>query len=80
MSWVADAANRNDSTLFEPTVAAAGALVADVETLHLDRGYANGPVKASAAAWGIDDIVCAKRRPRGTATAPKTVPLGLRWP
>ena len=79
VSWVADAANRNDSTLFEPTVAAAGALVADVETLHLDRGYDNGPVKESAAAWGIDDVVCAKRRPRGTATAPKTVPLGLRW-
>ena len=79
VAWVADAANRNDSTLFEPTVAAAGALAADVETLHLDRGYDNGVVKASAAAWGIDDVVCAKRRKRGAAAAKTTAPLGLRW-
>ena len=39
VSWAADGANRNDITLFEPTVAAAGGLLADVETLHLDRGY-----------------------------------------
>jgi len=79
VSWVADAANRNDSTLFEPTVAAAGALAADVETLHLDRGYDCGPVNTAAAAHGIDDIVCARRRPRGAAAAKTTVPLGMRW-
>ena len=79
VAWVADAANRNDCTLFEPTVAAAEGLVADVETLHLDRGYDNGTTKASAASMGIVDVVCARRRTRGTATAPKTVPLGMRW-
>ena len=79
VAWVADAANRNDCTLFEPTVAAAEGLAADVETLHLDRGYDSRGVMESAAGMGIDDVVCARRRPRGAATAPKTVPLGLRW-
>lgn len=79
VAWTADAANRNDCTLLEPTVAAAGALAADVETLHLDRGYDNATTKASAASMGIDDVVCVRKRTRGTATAPKTVPLGMRW-
>ncbi len=79
VAWAADGANRNDVVLFEPTVAAAEDLVADVETLHLDRGYDCDPVRRCAAGFGIDDIVCASKRPRGTATAPKTVPLGLRW-
>ena len=55
VSWAADGANRNDIVLFEPTVAAAGGLLADVETLHLDRGYDYGAVKACAANHGIDD-------------------------
>ena len=79
VSWVADAANRNDVVLFEPTVAAAGALAADVETLHLDRGYDCGPVNTAAAAHGIDDVVCARRRKPGTAATKTTVPLGMRW-
>ena len=29
---------------------------------------------------GLDDIICARRRPRGTATHKTTTPLGLRWP
>ena len=79
VSWAADGANRHDIVLFEPTVAAAGGLLADVETLHLDRGYDYGAVKACAANHGIDDVVCAKRRKRGAAAAKTTVPLGLRW-
>ena len=79
VSWAADGANRNDVVLFEPTVAAAGALAAEVETLHLDRGYDCGPVNTVAAAHGIDDIVCARRRPHGTAASNTAVPLGMRW-
>ena len=79
VGWAADGANRNDVVLFEPTVAAAGALAGDVETLHLDRGYDCGPVNTSAAAHGIDDIVCARRRKRGAAASKTTVPLGMRW-
>ena len=54
VSWAADGANRNDITLFEPTIAAAGGLLADVETLHLDRGYNYGAVKACAANHDTD--------------------------
>ena len=79
VGWAADGANRNDVVLFEPTVAAAGPLAGDVETLHLDRGYDCGPVNTSAAAHGIDDIVCARRRKPGAAAPKTTVPLGLRW-
>ena len=82
VGWAADGANRHDQVLFEPTLAAAAdrGLLEDVETLHLDRGYDSAPVRACAADWGIDDIICARRRPRGTATHKTTTPLGLRWP
>ena len=79
VSWAVDSANRHDVVLFEPTVAAAEGLVADVETLHLDRGYDNGTVKACAAAHGIDDVVCAKKRKPGAAATSTAAPLGLRW-
>ena len=77
----ADGANRHDTTLLEPTLdAAPEGLLADVETLHLDRGYDNAPAREACAAAGIDDIVCAKKRPRGSARRePKAVPLGMRW-
>ena len=78
VSWAIDGANRHDVTLFEPTVATAGDLLADVETLHLDRGYDNGTVKACAAAHGIIDVVCARRRKQGAAASKTAVPLGLR--
>jgi transposase len=55
-------------------------LLADCETLHLDRGYDNGVVRRAVADAGIDDLVCSKVRRPGTATAKKIVPLGLRWP
>ncbi len=29
---------------------------------------------------GLTDLVCAKKRPPGTATMKRSVPLGLRWP
>ncbi len=32
------------------------------------------------AGRGIDDMVCAKRRPRGTNTGKRSAPLGMRWP
>ena len=79
VSWAVVGANRHDVTLFEPTVAAAGDLLGDVETLHLDRGYDNGAVKARAAAHGIDDVVCANKRKPGAAASKTTAPLGLRW-
>ena len=82
VSWAADGANRNDQTLLGPTLAAAGrrGLLCDVETLHLDRGYAGDPVLKLCESYGIHDVVRAPKRARGTARRrPKTVPLGMRW-
>lgn len=83
IGWVVDGANRNDCVLLSPTLEAVGArgLLVDIETLHLDRGYDNGVVRAAVAAAGINDLVCAKARPRAEHKQMATmVPLGLRWP
>ena len=82
VGWAADGANRNDQTLLGPTLAAAHqrGLLCDVETLHLDRGYAGDPVLKLCESYGIHDVVRAPKRARGTARRrPKTVPLGMRW-
>lgn len=41
VGWTIDGANRNDVRLLEPTLddVAAGGLLVDIETIHLDRGY-----------------------------------------
>jgi transposase len=82
IGWATNGANRHDVVLFEPTLAAAErrGLLADVETLHLDRGYDGSPVRDCVAAYGIPDLICGKRRQAGTATRPLPVPLGMRWP
>jgi hypothetical protein len=55
-------------------------LLAEVETLHLDRGYDNGIVRALIADIGINDLICSRRRPAGTAVSKQLIPLGMRWP
>jgi transposase len=86
IGWATDGANRNDVTLFEPTIQAADkrGLLADVETLHLDRGYDSRGIRATCEEFGLDDLICAKRRPRRSKARgryPKiTVPMGKRWP
>jgi transposase len=82
VGWAAEGANRNDCVLIEPTLAAADkrGLLAECETLHLDRGYDNGVVRRVVAAHGVDDLVCSKVRARGAATVKTLVPLGMRWP
>jgi hypothetical protein len=42
-------------------------LLADIETMNLDRGYDNRLVRGYCAEIGIDDLVCARKRKRGTA-------------
>jgi len=80
--WATDGANRHDVILFEPTLAAAAdrGLLVDIEILHLDRGYDNGRIRERVAAFGIDDLIGAKRREKGAATIKLPVPLGMRWP
>lgn len=82
VAWIADAANRNDCIMLEPTLIAAderGVLV-ECETLHLDRGYDNPVVRRLVDQLGIE-LVCSKLRKRTKRRqAKKLVPLGLRWP
>jgi len=82
IGWATDGANRHDVILFEPTLAAGHqrGLIVDIDTLHLDRGYDNGRVRGHVADYDIDDLVCAKKRPAGTAEGKLPVPLGMRWP
>jgi hypothetical protein len=80
--WPADGANRHDTILLPPTLQAAAdrGLLVEVDTLHLDRGYDNPVVRDLAAASGIADLICSRKRPPGPATGPLSVPLGMRWP
>jgi transposase len=82
IGWVSDGANRNDCVMLPPTLDAVAerGLLVDIETLHLDRGYDNGVVRAECGSRGLTDLVIAERRKTGTADKPKRVPLGLRWP
>jgi transposase len=82
LGWATEGANRHDTVLLAPTLAAVTdrGLLADCETLHLDRGYDNGVVRRLVADAGVDDLICSKVRPAGTATTKKLVPLGMRWP
>jgi transposase len=80
--WATDGANRHDTMLLEPTLVAVAArgLLGECETLHLDRGYDNNVVRRLVTAFGIEDLICSRRRKPGTADGPKLVPLGMRWP
>ncbi len=82
IGWEIAGANRNDCVLLDPTLDAlhGRGLLAEVGTLHLDRGYDNPAVRRLVASLGLDDLVCSRRRPSGTAHATRRVPLGMRWP
>lgn len=83
IGWTADGANANDSVLLAPTLddAAGRGLLAEIETLWLDRGYDSGATRTRLAERLIDDAVIAKKRAPKTASRPPTkLPLGLRWP
>ena len=82
IGWTIDGANRNDSVLLAPTLDAAAqrGLLADIETIWLDRGYDSGVTRERLAERHLRDAVIAKKRGRG-APQPKTnQPMGLRWP
>jgi len=82
IGWATAGANRHDIILFDPTLKAVAArgLTDDIETLHLDRGYDAKRIHQSCNRHDINDIICTKRRPAGTATTPLPTPLGMRWP
>ncbi len=80
IGWAIDGANRNDVRMLEPTLDAAAdtGVRADIDTLHLDRGYDYPVVRAQLAKLGLDDLNIQRR---GTKEPGKKQPvrLGLRW-
>lgn len=82
IGWEIAGANRNDCVLLEPTLDAIDArgLLEDIDTMHLDRGYDNGVVRALCAQIGLDDLIVAKKRKAGEGKVKVHVSLGMRWP
>ena len=82
IGWEIAGANRNDCVLLEPTLDAVDerGLLDDIGTIHLDRGYDNNIVRHLCTDLGLEDLLVAKRRTRGTGTVRLDVPLGMRWP
>jgi len=80
VGWTIDGANRNDSILPAPTLddAAARGLLADIETIWLDRGYDSDVTRHRLADRHIEDAVIAKKRKRGAATPKQNQPMGVR--
>ena len=81
---VAAAANRNDCKLVAATLddIAAKGLLAEIDTLHLDRGYDFAFVRDECTERGLRDVQipkCRKRKAKGRLKK-KPIPLGLRWP
>jgi transposase len=82
IGWAIDGANRNDSVLLAPTLddAAGRGLLAEIETLWLDRGYDSTVTRERLAERGIGDAVIAKKRKPKSGEIKKNQPMGLRWP
>jgi transposase len=83
IGWEQGGANSNDCVLLGATLDAVDdrGLLAEIETLHLDRGYDNNIVRALCVELGLEDLVAAKKRkPSEGKTNKKPVSLGLRWP
>jgi hypothetical protein len=81
VGWTIDGANRHDVRLLEPTLAdvAAGGLLVDIGTLHLDRGYDSGAVRRWLADAGIVDVNIQLRGTKVPGVKRQPVRLGLRW-
>jgi transposase len=84
LGWHADGANRHDSLMLEATLDDLGgrAMLCDVETIWLDRGYDSGLTRDRLADRGITDAVIARKRRRGEPAPPSSGKprMGLRWP
>ena len=81
LGWVIAGANRNDSILLVPTLdaIAANGLLAEIDTLHLDRGYDSHRTRARLVAAGIDDAVIQRRGTKSPGMKKQPITLGLRW-
>lgn len=83
LGWDAAGANRHDSLMLAPTLDDLGgrALLGEIDTIWLDKGYDSTTTRARLAERGITDAVIARRRRPGDPPAGPVKPkLGLRWP
>jgi transposase len=81
VGWAVDGANRNDVAMLEPTldaIAAAG-LLAEIGTLHLDRGYDSGAVRDRLRGYGLDQSEIQRRGTKVPGVKKQPLRLGLRW-
>lgn len=81
LGWSIDGAHRHELKLLEPTLAdvARIGLLADIETLHLDRGYDYPKVRTQLAGLGLEDVNIQQRIPRNPGEPKPPMRLGLRW-
>jgi transposase len=81
VGWTIDGANRNDVRLLEPTIAAVAVtgLLADVDTLHLDRGYDYPVVRRRLAVFGLHELDVQRRGTKVPGVKKQPLNLGLRW-
>jgi len=80
LGWAIDGANRNDVRMLAPTIGAIAAdgWLAEIETMHLDRGYDYPKIRRQLTDAGLTDHVIQRRRQPGD-DQPKLLTLGLRW-
>jgi transposase len=80
LGWTIDGANRNDVPMLIPTIQAVAdiGLLADIETLHLDRGYDYPVVREHLAMHGLRDVNIQRRGTKEPGNK-QPVRLGLRW-
>lgn len=81
IGWAIDGANRNDVKLLIPTLDAVAetGLLADVERLHLDRGYDSGAVRRMLEGFGIHEFEIQLRGTKVPGVKKQPIRLGLRW-
>jgi transposase len=81
IGWAIDGANRNDVRMLEPTLDAVAktGLLADIDTLHLDRSYDSGAVRARLRDAGIDQFEIQLRGTKVPGVKKQPLRLGMRW-
>jgi len=81
IGWTIDGANRNDIPLLEPTLTAVAGngYLADIDTLHLDRGYDYPVIRERLAVFGLTELDVQRRGTKTPSGKKLPITLGLRW-
>lgn len=81
IGWTIDGANRNDVPLLEPTIkaVASNGFLADIDTLHLDRGYDFPVIRDRLAVFGLTELDVQRRGTKTASGKKQPITLGLRW-